>query len=85
MRKTEIYNQLKNHPKKIRFEYLCRAAEAFGFVFRGGRGSHRVYTRDGVREIVNFQEVDGMAKSYQVKQLCKIIEDYSLLEEDDGV
>jgi len=85
MKKAEIYTNLKNHPKKIRFEYLCRAAEAFGFVYRGGRGSHRVYTRDGVREIVNVQEVNGMAKPYQVKQFCKIVEGYSLLKEDADV
>jgi hypothetical protein len=85
MKKPEIYQYLKNHPKKIRFEYLCRAAEQFEFTCRGGRGSHRIYTRDDVREILNFQEVEGMAKPYQVKQFCKIIEDYSLLGEDAGV
>jgi hypothetical protein len=85
MKKPEIYTHLKGHPNKIRFDYLCRAAEQFGFTCRGSRGSHRIFSRDGVRELLNFQEVGGMAKPYQVRQLCKIIEDYSLLEGDAGV
>jgi hypothetical protein len=27
MKKPEIYAHLKGHPDKIRFDYLCRAAE----------------------------------------------------------
>ncbi|MDD1686184.1 MAG: hypothetical protein LUQ43_04380 [Methanoregula sp.] len=42
-----------------------------------------MFVRDDVREMLNFQDVGGKAKPYQVKQLCKIIENYSLLEEAD--
>jgi predicted RNA binding protein YcfA (HicA-like mRNA interferase family) len=62
---------------------LCRAAELFGFRFRGGKGSHRIYVKDGVREMLNLQSVKGMAKPYQVKQFLKVIERYKLLEEED--
>jgi len=55
----------------------------FGFHFRGGKGSHRIYVRKGVKEMLNFQNVEGKAKSYQVKQFLKIIERYNLLEEGD--
>jgi hypothetical protein len=85
MKKAEMYQHLKSHPKNIRFEHLCRISEQFGFTCRGGKGSHRIYTREGIRELLNFQDVGGMAKPYQVKQLCKIIKDYSLLEEEPGV
>jgi hypothetical protein len=34
MNREEIYQKLKEHPKNVRFEELCRAAELFGFVFR---------------------------------------------------
>jgi len=83
MDRRETYNHLKNHSRNIRFDLVCNAAEKFGFRCRGGRGSHRIYLRDDVREMLNFQDVGGKAKSYQVKQLCKIIEKYSLLEGDD--
>lgn len=36
---------------------------------------------DGVEELLNFQNVGGKAKPYQVKQLIKIIEKYNLVEE----
>jgi predicted RNA binding protein YcfA (HicA-like mRNA interferase family) len=81
-RKKRIYEKLKNNPKNVRFEELCKAAEIFGFQFRGGRGSHRVYVREGVREILNFQNVNGKAKAYQVRQLLKVIEKYNLLEDE---
>ena len=82
MKKREIYERLKNNPKNVRFEELCRAAELFGFKFRGGKGSHRVYVREGVREILNFQNVKGKAKPYQVRQFLKVIEKYNLLKEE---
>ena len=47
MGKKEAYWELKRNPKDVRFAMLCRAAELFGFRFRGGRGSHRIYVRDG--------------------------------------
>lgn len=83
MDKRALYCHLKDHAKHIRFDLLCTAAEKFGFICRGGKGSHRIFVRDDVREMLNFQDVGGKAKPYQVKQLCKIIENYSLLEEAD--
>jgi len=43
--------------------------------------SHRVFVREGIREILNFQEVKGKAKPYQVRQFIKIIEKYNLVGE----
>ncbi len=62
---------------------MCKIAEWFGFQFKGGKGSHRVYARPGIREILNFQDVDGRAKPYQVRQFIQIVEKYNLLEETD--
>ena len=81
MNREEIYQKLKDNPKNVRFEELCRAAELFGFEFRGGKGSHRIFVKEGIREMLNFQEVKGKAKLYQVRQFIKIIERYNLLEE----
>ena len=43
----------------VRFKDLCRAAETFGFRRKGGKGSHTVYVRDGIPDILNFQNVKG--------------------------
>ena len=80
MDKREIYERLKKNPSNVRFEEICKAAELFGFRFRGGKGSHRIFVRKGRMEMLNFQEVNGMAKPYQVKQFLKIIEKYNLVD-----
>ncbi|MBI4837930.1 MAG: type II toxin-antitoxin system HicA family toxin [Nitrospirae bacterium] len=69
---------IKNNPQDVRFDEICRLAELFGFKYKGGKGSHKVYGRKGIHEILNFQNVSGMAKPYQVRQFLKIIEDYNL-------
>lgn len=42
------------------------------------QGSHHIFARDGVRELVNLQEVGGQAKPDQVKQLLSLVERYNL-------
>ncbi len=81
MKKRRLFEELKKNPKNVRFEKLCKIAEAFGFRFRGGKGSHRIYVQEDIREMLNFQNVGGKAKPYQVKQFIKIVEEYNLLEE----
>ncbi len=81
MDKREIYEKLKKNPANVRFEEICKTAKLFGFRFRGGKGSHRIFVRAGIREMLNFQEVKGKTKPYQVKQFIRIIEKYNLLGE----
>jgi len=85
MKRSDHYALLKENQNSIRFNQLCHAAETFGFKFRGGKGSHRIFVRVGIPEMLNFQNVDGKAKPYQVKQLCNIIEKYSLQNEGEDV
>ena len=43
------------------------------------RGSHHIFVRDGVEEILNLQPRTGsMAKPYQVKQVRQVILKYKL-------
>ena len=83
MKKQKLLDELKQRPKNMPFKRLCKIAEVFGFKFRGGKGSHRIFVREGIDEMLNFQNVNGKAKPYQVKQLIKVIDKYNLLEEDD--
>jgi predicted RNA binding protein YcfA (HicA-like mRNA interferase family) len=82
--RSDLLNFLKKNTKNIRFSRLCNIAEEFGFKFRGGRGSHRIYVKKGIKEILNFQNFHGKAKPYQVRQLIKVIEQYNLKEEKDN-
>ena len=83
MNKRRAFAEIKDNPKNVHFNNMCNIAEAFGFRFRGGKGSHRIYVREGITELLNFQNVNGKAKPYQVKQFIKIVGKYNLLEESD--
>ena len=84
MSKAEkLFDRIKNNPQNVRFDEICKMAEAFGFKYRGGKGSHKVYSRQGIIEILNFQNVHGMAKPYQIKQFLKIVEDYDLAMKEE--
>lgn len=59
-------------PGNFRFSDLCSLADLAGFVFDRSAGSHRIYKHpSGV--MMNFQDVNGKAKPYQVKQLLDFI------------
>ncbi len=79
-RRQKLLEHARNNPANIRFRELCALAEGLGFAKRGGRGSHVVYEMDGVEEILTFQNCNGMAKSYQVKQLLAVMAKYRLGE-----
>ena len=61
-----------------RFDDLRRLLTALGFAERI-KGSHHIYYRDAVQEIVNLQPLrGGNAKPYQVKQVRQIVLKYDL-------
>lgn len=47
------------------------------------RGSHHIFTKQDVGEILNLQPIGAKAKSYQVKQVRGIILRYKLVGEGD--
>jgi predicted RNA binding protein YcfA (HicA-like mRNA interferase family) len=42
------------------------------------KGSHRIFTRDGIDEIINIQSKGSIAKPYQVKQVRFLITKYKM-------
>ena len=66
----------------VDFADLVRLLIALGFREGGGRGSHRVFVRDGIAQLVNLQEERGQAKRYQVRQVATLIRQYDLHLED---
>jgi hypothetical protein len=79
-RRQKLFEKARSNPAGVRFQEICLLAEHMGFHRRGGKGSHIVYERKGVEEILTFQDRDGMAKPYQVKQQFAVIENYKLGE-----
>lgn len=67
----------------IPFAGLCRLLKALGFLERI-RGSHHIFTKDGIEEILNLQPKSSKAKPYQVKQVRSIILRYKLTLEQEN-
>lgn len=68
---------LGNSDANIPFEQLCQLLKTLGFDERI-RGSHYIFTREGIEEILNLQPKQGKAKTYQVKQIRNLILKYKL-------
>lgn len=68
----------------LRFTDMIRLVEAFGFKLVRVSGSHHIYARDGVDELINLQNVKGQAKPYQVRQFLALVEGYNLVLGDDA-
>ncbi|MCX6049261.1 MAG: type II toxin-antitoxin system HicA family toxin [Chloroflexi bacterium] len=61
----------------ISFSDLCYLLDALNFDQRI-RGSHHIFSRQGVAEILNLQPKGANAKPYQVKQVRNVILKYKL-------
>jgi HicA toxin of bacterial toxin-antitoxin, len=61
----------------IPFEGLCQLLRRLGFDERI-RGSHHIFTKEGVEEILNLQPKGRQAKPYQVKQVRAVLLRYRL-------
>jgi hypothetical protein len=60
------------------FEDLRYILIHFSFIERTAGGSHRIFHRDGIEEIINIQPKGNKAKPYQVKQVRMLIFKYKL-------
>jgi predicted RNA binding protein YcfA (HicA-like mRNA interferase family) len=82
MRNRKLLEKALRSPQGLRFEELKRLAQAFGFRLDRVSGSHHIFVRTGIPQLVNLQDCGGKAKAYQVKQLLKLVEVHNLRLED---
>jgi len=61
----------------IPFVGLCGLLKYLGFEERI-KGSHHIFTKDGVEEILNLQPKGSKSKPYQVRQVRNVILKYKL-------
>jgi hypothetical protein len=66
----------------INFDDLCLLLRDLGFDERI-RGSHHIFTREGVEEIINLQPKGSKAKPYQVRQVRRLVVEYHLAGDRD--
>ena len=51
---------------------------AAGFSLKRTSGSHHVFSKPGVIEIINLQPIGKAAKPYQVRQVLSLIQKYNI-------
>jgi hypothetical protein len=61
----------------IRFRNLRRLLMSMGFEARTS-GGHHMFSRAGIRELINIQPEGSHAKPYQIRQIRRIIVEYKL-------
>jgi len=66
---------------KIKFNDLISLLSSLGFEVRV-KGSHHIFRKEGVRELINIQKDGSNVKIYQVKQVRAILVEYRLTEDN---
>ncbi len=70
--------------QNVKFAEARDLVESFGFSLVRTRGSHHIFSRAGVQELINLQDVRGEAKPYQLRQFLRLVERYNLVLEEDA-
>lgn len=71
-----------NSDQNIAFREICNILKRLGFNERI-KGSHHIFWKEGLQEIINLQAKGSKAKPYQVKQVRNIILNYKLSMENN--
>ena len=79
----DIFLQMKQSPKNVRFVDLCKICDYYFGKARQSSTSHRIYKTPWQGDPrVNIQNYKGKVKDYQVRQIINAIE---RLEVDYGI
>ena len=83
MERRKLLQRILVGSKNIRFSDMVNLVEGFGFKLSRTDGSHHIFVRPDIPEIVNLQNVKGQAKPYQMRQFLKLVERHDLKLEDE--
>lgn len=83
MKRRKLLKRIIGGSKNIRFEEMVNLVKGFGFKLSRTDGSHHIFTRPDIPELVNLQDVKGQAKPYQMRQFLKLVEKHNLKLEDE--
>jgi predicted RNA binding protein YcfA (HicA-like mRNA interferase family) len=84
-RTQKLLNQILrgNADANIPFTGMVRILKQLGFEERI-RGSHHIFSREGIAEILNLQAKGSKCKPYQVRQVRNVIITYRLVGDLDA-
>ena len=84
MKRKKILQKILASSKNIRFSDMVNLVQGFDFTLSRTDGSHHIFTRPDIPELVNLQKIKGQAKPYQIRQFLKLVETHNLkLKEND--
>jgi len=83
MKRRKLLQKIIGSAKNIRFEEMVNLVKGFGFKLSRTDGSHHIFARPDIPELVNLQDVKGQAKPYQIRQFLKLVEKHNLRLEDE--
>jgi hypothetical protein len=83
MKRRKLLQKIIGGSKKIKFAEMVNLVEGFGFKLSRTDGSHHIFTRPNIPELVNLQDINGQAKPYQMRQFLKLVEQHNLKLEDE--
>jgi len=78
MNRKKILKKILDGSKNIKFSDMVNLIEGFGFQLSRTDGSHHIFSRPDIPELVNIQSVKGQVKPYQIRQFLKLVEKYDL-------
>jgi len=83
MNRRKLLKKIIGGSKNIKFADLVNLVRGFGLKLSRTEGSHHIFTRLDISELVNLQNVKGQAKPYQMRQFLKLVEKHNLKLEDE--
>jgi len=81
--RKKILQKILAGSKNIRFSDMVNLVKGFGFELSRTDGSHHIFARPDIPELVNLQNVRGQAKPYQMRQFLKLVEKHNLKLENE--
>jgi len=83
MNRKKILQKIVSGSKNIRFSDMVNLVQGFGFTLSRTDGSHHIFTRPDISELVNLQNVKRQEKPYQMRQFLKLVEKHNLKLEEN--
>ena len=84
MNKHKLLKRIVGGSRNVRFADMVLLVESFGFRLSRVSGSHHIFVHPEIPVLLNFQEVGGKAKPYQIQQWLRLVERYNLRLEDQA-
>lgn len=83
MNRSRLLKRILAGSRNVRFSDFVGLVESFGFRLSRTSGSHHIFVRSGVTELLNLQNVGGEVKPYPIQQWLRLVERYNLVMEEE--